>query len=177
MTIKASRKSLLTAAQFAATCIKTNTPLPALSHLLISGDVVSGVEIIATNLEVQASHRCDTENIPDGEGFLIPAKLFIDILSLSASDDVEINHADNRATITLGARKLKIATMPAVELPLFPEVKGESFDIAAEVLGTQLSRVSFATSKDQGRETLHNVSVAFVKNELRFIGCDGKRGA
>jgi DNA polymerase-3 subunit beta len=181
MTLRAKRKELLNAAQFAASVTKTHaTTMAVLSHLLIQPQMV-GIKLIASNLEVQASHHCECElvEVDDGNmsGFCIPAKLLIDILSLSESEDVEINHADNRATITLGARKLKIATLPAIEMPLFPEVKGDTFELASEVLGTQLGRVSFATSDQESRQILHNVSVAFVKNEFRFVACDGKRGA
>lgn len=182
MNLKAKRKSLLTAAQFAASVVKPSSTLAALSHLLIQpteSRAGFGVNLFALNLEVQASHWCATEE-PNGDddAFLIPAKLFIDTLSLSDAEQVEIVYDGKKANITLGARKLKLSTMPAEEFPAIMEVKGDSFDIASEVLGTQLSRVSFATSDDiEGRPILTNISVAFVKNALRFIGCDGKRGA
>lgn len=178
MNLKIKRKDLLHAARSAASVVKTNTTLPALSHLLVRPEAPNRIELLATNLEVQASHHCGGEiEAATDEGFCIPAKLFIEILSLSDAEDVHINHAYGRAAITMGARKLKIATMSAIEIPLFPDVKGESFEIAAEVLGTQLARVSFAISDDESRQTLRNIGVAFVENTLRFTACNGGRGA
>lgn len=137
-----------------------NVNLPILGNVLLKTESGS-LKLSATNLEmaINASVRGKVE--VDGE-YSIPAKLFLDYVSLLPTGKVELVLSEEGFEVRAGEQETVLKGMPASEFPLLPKLAREvGYELKAELLRKVLSQVVFAVSSSQSRPELSGVSCYF----------------
>lgn len=110
---------------------------------------------------------------------LVPARLFVDLVSRLPKKDVVIERQDGVLKITSGFSDYDIKILPDENfptLPLFEE--GKISQLSAGRLREALGRTTFAALKDQSGTTshyTHGVLVSFRDDNLDIVATDGHR--
>jgi DNA polymerase-3 subunit beta len=118
--------------------------------------------------------NCDREG-----ALLVPARLFVDLLSRMPKKDVILERQDGVLKITSGFSVYEInilADENFPSLPLFEE--GRLAQIASAQLKAALGRTTFSASRDIGGTTshyTHGVLLNFHEDSLDIVATDGHR--
>jgi len=131
--------------------------LPVLENVLLR--VEGGIlKLSTTNLEMAMSTVVRGKVDVEGE-YTVPAKLFLDYITLLPGGKVELELTDNGLEVKSGAQETVLKGMAASEFPLLPQIVRENeCIIPEEALKRALGRVSFAASTSQSRPELMGVS-------------------
>ena len=149
--------------------------LPILQNVLIEA---RGSEIKMTTTDLDISIKCISECTVDEEGMTtLPVKLLFTAMTKVAEGEVEISVDEKeRATISAGNARFKIAGMPAGEFPRLPnDENAYEYSIAQQTFGEMLRKVAYAASQDDTRRTLKGVLLSFKNSKLTMVATDGRR--
>jgi DNA polymerase-3 subunit beta len=104
-------------------------------------------------------------------------KLLFNSVSKAAEGDIEVEiDAKERASITAGSAKFKLAGMPESEFPRLPKDEDAFiYTLAQQTLKEMLRKVSYAASQDDTRRTLKGVLMSFKNSKLTMVATDGRR--
>ncbi len=155
-----------------------NVNLPVLGNVLLKTDS-GALRLSSTNLELSVTTTVRGKT--DGEGeYTVPAKLFLDYVSLLPQGKVELELGDEGLKVTAEGQETVMRGTPASEFPLIPKVaktKGVSFP--AEELRKAISQVAFAVSASESRPELSGVACFFGgksgKGKAAFVATDSYR--
>lgn len=153
-----------------------NTNLPILSNVLLRADI-GGLKLTTTNLELTI--KCSIRGKVDQPGeYTLPAKLFVDYVSLLPNERVDLDLLDHALSVTCEKTKTKINGMPANEFPLIPPVTGGvRFLVPAAAFDSALGSVLFAVATNEARQALTGVSAHFdgLNGQLVLAATDSYR--
>ena len=174
---KQLENSLVLASKLANKSIIGKTPLPILSHFLI--EAVDGkIKISATDLEVGIETSIDSEILSEGS-FTVPAKTFIEIVSLISDDVVTLSkdESGNELEITFEGSSCKLLTLNSEEFPIIPKSDDlPIFSMFQKDFKEAIKSISFsAASKEETRAVLTGILLIISKSFARFVATDGKR--
>lgn len=141
-----------------------NVNLPVLGNVLLKTEHGS-LKLSATNLEVAVSCLVRGKVEIEGE-YSVPAKLFLDYISLLPSGKVELILKEEGLEIRSSEQETVMKGMPASEFPLLPKLtKDEGYRLPAEELKRALGQVTFSTSTSESRPELTGVACFFTVGE------------
>ena len=149
--------------------------LPILQNVLLEA---KGNELKMTttdlDISIMATCSCDVDELGLST---LPVKLLFNAITKVAEGEVEIEiDAKERATITAGKAKFKLAGMPESEFPKLPkDEEAYSYTIPQVTLKEMLRKVSYAASQDDTRRTLKGVLMSFKDSKLTMVATDGRR--
>lgn len=155
-----------------------NVNLPVLGNVLLQAGN-GGLKLSSTNLEVAVS--CVVRGKVEAEGeYSVPAKLFLDYVSLLPSGKVEIALKEDGLEIRSNDQETVMKGMPAGEFPLLPKLaKDDGYRLSAGELKRALGQVTFATSTSESRPELTGVACFFGPGDggmqLTFAATDSYR--
>jgi DNA polymerase-3 subunit beta len=137
-----------------------NANLPILNNILLRADI-GGLKLTATNLELTIT--CTIRGKVDQPGeYTLPAKLFVDYVSLLPNERVDLDLLDHALSVTCDKTKTKINGLPANEFPLIPPVTGGvRFVVPASAFDAALGNVLFAVATNEARQALTGVFMHF----------------
>lgn len=137
-----------------------NANLPILNNILLRADI-GGLKLTATNLELTIT--CTIRGKVDQPGeYTLPAKLFVDYVSLLPNERVDLDLLDHALSVTCDKTKTKINGLPANEFPLIPPVTGGvRFAVPASAFDAALGNVLFAVATNEARQALTGVFMHF----------------
>lgn len=137
-----------------------NVNLPILGNVLLKTESGS-LKLSATNLEMAINATVRGKVEVEGE-YSVPAKLFLDYVSLLPTGKVELVLTEEGFEVRAGEQETVLKGMPASEFPLLPKLAREAgYELQAEPLRRALSQVVFAVSASQSRPELSGVSCYF----------------
>ena len=149
--------------------------LPILQNVLIEA---RGGEIKMTTTDLDISIKCSCECTVEEEGSTtLPVKLLFTAITKVAEGEVEIEiDASERASISAGNARYKLAGMPEAEFPRLP-TDSDSFvyTIPQQTFGEMLRKVAYSASQDDTRRTLKGVLLSFKDMKLTMVATDGRR--
>ena len=149
--------------------------LPILQNVLLEA---KGKELCMTTTDLDISIRsiCECEVVEQGNS-TIPVKLLFNAVAKVAEGEVQVSvDAHERAEITAGSAKFKLAGMPAMEFPRLPQDEDAySYSIPQATLKEMLRKVAYAASQDDTRRTLKGVLMSFKDGKLTMVATDGRR--
>ena len=149
--------------------------LPILQNVLIEA---RGHELKMTTTDLDISIRtiCKCEVEEDGNTTL-PVKLLFNAITKVAEGEIEIEvDAKERASISAGNARYKLAGMPESEFPRLPkDEEAYSYTVSQVVFKEMLRKVSYAASQDDTRRTLKGVLISFKDSKLTMVATDGRR--
>jgi DNA polymerase-3 subunit beta len=155
-----------------------NVNLPVLGNVLLKTEHGS-LKLSATNLEIAVN--CFVRGKVEVEGeYSVPAKLFLDYVSLLPSGKVECELTEDGLEIRSSDKETVMKGLPASEFPLLPKMtKDEGYLISANEIKRALSQVTFATSTSESRPELSGVACFFKttngKTEVTLAATDSYR--
>jgi DNA polymerase-3 subunit beta len=155
-----------------------NANLPVLGNILLKTESGS-LKLSATNLEMAVN--CTVRGKVESEGeYSVPAKLFMDYVSLLPTGKVELVLIDEGLEVRSGEQETVLRGIPASEFPLLPKLaKDHGYSLSSHELKRALSQVVFAVSTSQSRPELTGVACFFnpegVEHKATFVATDSYR--
>ena len=149
--------------------------LPILQNVLLEG---GNGELVMTTTDLDISIRSTVEcEIVETGATTLPVKLLFNSVSKVAEGEVVVEiDAKERATITAGSAKFKLAGLPEKEFPRLPkDEEAYSYTIPQATLREMFRKVAYAASQDDTRRTLKGVLMSFKDSKLTMVATDGRR--
>lgn len=149
--------------------------LPILQNVLIE---CSGKEatLTTTDLDISIRSKCVCEVEESGKTTL-PVKLLFTAITKVNEGEVTIEvDAKERATISAGNARYKLAGISEKEFPRLPQdTDAFVYTLEKEKFKEMLRKVSYAASQDDTRRTLKGVLMSFKDSKLTMVATDGRR--
>lgn len=153
---------------------KPSLTLPILGNVLIKADI-SGLELVATNLELAVSTKIRAKVDKEGE-YTINAKLLNDYISFLPKDNVEFELVDNQLVISSGKNSTKIKGLSANDFPVIPNlINAEKIQIKALDFYKVAGLVNFSVTIDETRPEISGVLMYGDNEDLVLVGTDSFR--
>ena len=175
MKFKVIRSKFLEGLKSVQNIVAGKGALPILQNVLIE---VSGKEMKMTTTDLDISIRCGCPcEVLEAGSTTLPVKLLFNAINKVAEGEIEIEvDAKERATITAGNAKFKIAGISEKEFPRLPkDEEAYVYTISQPMFKEMLRKVSYAASQDDTRRTLKGVLLSFKNNKLTMVATDGRR--
>jgi DNA polymerase-3 subunit beta len=159
--------------------VEKRTTIPIIGHVLIDA-VTTGITITATDMEREIMAKCAADVVRAG-AVTLPGQLLANIAKKVRGDvTIDADAVKGAATITAGASKFSVQTLPAGDFPrLSSGVLPHRFRIDAATLVRMFDKTKFAQSTEETRYYLNGVywHVADVGRQrvLRAVATDGHR--
>ena len=149
--------------------------LPILQNVLLEAKG-SELKMTTTDLDMSIMTVCSCETVEAGSTTL-PVKLLFNAMTKVAEGEVEIEVDEKeRAGISAGNARYKLAGMPESEFPKLPQdEEAYSYKISQILFKEMLRKVSYAASQDDTRRTLKGVLISFKDSKLTMVATDGRR--
>ena len=170
-----AREALLKPLQQVIGVVERRQTLPILGNVLVSA-TDQGLELTATDLEVELQARTESPVKEGGEVTLPARKLFDICRTLPEEAQIEIVLKDERATVKSGRSRFTLATLPAAEFPLVEDVAGsQEFSIPQNALKDLIERTHFSMAQQDVRYYLNGLMLELNSDGLRAVATDGHR--
>ena len=129
-----------------------------------------------TDLDISIRSSVECEIVESGANTL-PVKLLFNSISKAAEGEIVVEVDDKeRATITAGSAKFKLAGLPEADFPRLPKDEDAyAYEIPQATLREMFRKVSYAASQDDTRRTLKGVLMSFKDSKLTMVATDGRR--
>ena len=173
MKIQIEQRALNTALLIAKRVVPKRNRIPILANVKLTA-ANGALEIVATDLEIVASISIDCEIVEPGAA-TIPARACADLIK-RMSGIITLSANDDGATLSCGASKMNIVTLPLED---YPDIGAKdaplssSFTLAAADLASALEKTRFAISEEETRYYLNGVFLHGLGDKLRFVASNG----
>lgn len=152
--------------------------LPILGNVLLKTDG-GNLKLAATNLELAVSTVVRGKTDTEGE-YTVPAKLFLDFVSLLPQGKVELELIDEGLRVGAEGQETVIRGLLASEFPLIPKLtKAKGVKFGVEDFKRAVGQVVFAVSTSESRPELSGVAVFFGgksgKGKAALVATDSYR--
>ena len=149
--------------------------LPILQNVLLEAKGKE-LKMTTTDLDISITSQCECEVSEFGLSTL-PVKLLFNAITKVAEGEVEIEiDGQERASISAGNAKFKLAGLPESEFPKLPkDEEAYSYTLPQVTLKEMLRKVAYAASQDDTRRTLKGVLMSFKDSKLTMVATDGRR--
>jgi DNA polymerase-3 subunit beta len=178
MKFACTQENLIQGLNMAGHVAGKNVNLPVLGNILLKTEAGS-LKLSATNLEMAVN--CTVRGKVEVEGeYSVPAKLFMDYVSLLPAGKVELVLTEEGLEVKSGEQETVLKGIPANEFPLLPKLaKDHGYSLPSTDLKRALSQVVFAVSTSQSRPELTGVACFFSpegqEHKAIFVATDSYR--
>ena len=149
--------------------------LPILQNVLLEAKGKE-LKMTTTDLDISITSVCECEVKEQGVTTL-PVKLLFNSITKMSEGEVQIEvDANQRASISAGNAKFKLAGMDEAGFPKLPkDTEAFVYNLPQVTLKEMLRKVSYAASQDDTRRTLKGVLMSFKDSKLTMVATDGRR--
>jgi len=179
MKLKIKKDEILKGLQRIQGVVEKKNTMPILSNMLLKADS-SGVEIIATDLEIGLRGRYTAEVEKPG-AVAVSAKKMYEIVRELPADDIQIKVEDNNSVkIKSGHSQFKLVGLPKDEYPALPDVAEEGMIvIEGDTLRDMIKKTLYSVGENDARYVLNGLFVHMTQTKgglnIRMVGTDGHR--
>jgi DNA polymerase-3 subunit beta len=174
-----SSTELLGHLQAISRVISSKNTLPILDNFLFN---VSGndLEITASDLESTLITRMRLDNITGSGTIALPARILLDTLKEFSEQPLTFDVNPDTLAIVINSEngRFSIVGQNGIDFPVLPVIKKEkrfSFNIAADILLSGISRTLFATADDELRPVMGGILVEASPEKLTFVASDAHK--
>ena len=154
--------------------VERKTTIPILSNLLFEAKA-NGLSITATDLELSIRTSCDARVKKEGAG-TIPAKKLYDIIRLLPEAEIKFKLLENHwIQVTCDRKNYKLVGMSKENFPALPSFPDATIKIPAGLLGSLISKTTFAISAEESRYTLNGALLVLKPASVTMVATDGHR--
>ncbi|MEK7115946.1 MAG: DNA polymerase III subunit beta [Patescibacteria group bacterium] len=155
-----TQENLVQGLQLVSHITGKNINLPVLGNVLLKTEGGS-LRVSTTNLELAVNSTIRGKIEQEGE-YSVPAKLFLDYVSLLPSGKIELLVTDEGLEVRSAEQETVLKGMSASEFPVLPKlVTHTPFEIKAEELKRAIGQVAFAVTTSESRPELMGVACFF----------------
>lgn len=175
MKFKITRSTFINGLKLVQNIVAGKGTLAILQNVLLEAKD-NHLTMTTTDLDISIRTVEDCEVIEPGSSTL-PVKLLFNAITKVAEGEVLIEiDAQERAVITAGNAKFKLAGLPEKEFPKLPQDEETyEYKIQQNKFREMLKKVSYSASQDDTRRTLKGVLISFKDSKLTMVATDGRR--
>ena len=174
MKFRVERDILADAVAWAARALPSRPPVPVLAGLLVEADPHGVIRLSSFDYEVSAKVDIPAE-VMDAGTSLVSGRLLADISRALPAKPVDVATDGSRVSLTCGAGRFTLLTMPVEEYPTLPAMPAESGVVAGDVFTEAVAQVTVAASRDETLPILTGVRVEIDGENLTLLATDRYR--
>ncbi|MBD1916837.1 MULTISPECIES: DNA polymerase III subunit beta [Cyanophyceae] len=151
---------------------------PVLANILVKADIESQSVTLVGFDEVLGIESRFSAQVEEPGTLTLPSKLWGDIVSRLANEDITLESEGDSTTVTLtsSSGRYEVRGLSAEDYPSLPTVEdGEAISLSADALLSGLRGSLFATSSDETKQVLTGVHLLSATDALEFAATDGHR--
>lgn len=177
MNFTCNRKELKEKLDLVSKVIPTRSPKESLSSILINTEPPDKMSLYGTDMNMSLNVSFTGCEVDEKISFLVPAKLFKDIID-NLSSDIAGNLDEKLLTITSGSTTYHLPTQNLDDYPP-PDIDWKLSDSAISIdfrlFRNSIKTVTPFTDKSNYRPALSGVLFDLRENELRLVSTDANR--
>jgi DNA polymerase III subunit beta len=177
MKLSLSSVELLSQLQTATRVASTRSAVQALSGVMISANLESTPELLATDMEIGLRVPLHAEVVRPGSAVL-PARLLLDVARTLPADQLtmELRGAEQDVELICGPTTFHLRTLRAEDFPSLPSPSSDTrVTLPAEAFMETVTRVARSASRDETRPVLTGILMSASNQELRMVATDSYR--
>lgn len=174
MRFRVERDVLAEAVGWTARTLPARPPVPVLAGVLLEADASGSLHLSSFDYEVSA--RIEVAADVDEPGrVLVSGRLLADIARSLPGRPVEVVQEGAKVSLTCGASRFSLLTMPVDEYPALPAMPSPVGSLAGDVLTEAVAQVTVAASRDETLPVLTGVRVEIEGDTVTLLATDRYR--
>lgn len=174
MKFRVERDVLADAVTWAARALPSRPPVPVLAGLLLQADTDGTLHLSSFDYEVSARVEVAAE-VTDPGTVLVSGRLLADISRSLPGKPVDVVTDGSRVSLSCGASRFTLLTMPVEEYPQLPVMPDGTGAIAGGVFTEAVAQVTVAASRDETLPILTGVRMEIEGEQLTLMATDRYR--
>ncbi|WP_062464963.1 DNA polymerase III subunit beta [Demequina soli] len=174
MKFTVERDVLADAVAWTSRAVPARPPVPVLAGVRITADAEGLVRLASFDYEVSARGEFPAEVEEPGE-VLVSGRLLREIANALPHKPVQLSLEGTKVSVTCGASRFTLATMPVDQYPSLPELPELSGTIDGTTLQQAVAQVTSAASRDETLPILTGVRVEIDGSHISLLATDRYR--
>jgi len=174
MKFTVDRDVLADAVAWTSRAVPARPPVPVLAGVRITADATGEVTLASFDYEVSARGTFAADVDAAGE-VLVSGRLLKEIANALPHKPVEFSLDGTKVSVTCGASRFTLATMPVDQYPALPDLPEQSGTIDGAELQRAVSQVTVAASRDDSLPILTGVRVEIEGSQISLLATDRYR--
>lgn len=175
MNIVVNQQRLSKALSTVSKAVPVRTTLPSLEGILVNATENGTILLTASDLDITIQKEIEAE-FTDGVGkFLVPARLFCEIVRKMPQGDLTLELEGNKVKIISGYSKFEVVCLNHE----FPDIRNveenEKIILDSEMFKEMVKSTVFAASNDMTKGTLTGILTEVSEGNIRMVAVDGYR--
>jgi len=171
---RVERDVLAEAVTWVARALPSRPPVHVLAGLLLEADQDGVLRLSSFDYELSARVEVPSE-VADPGTVLVSGRLLADISRSLPGKPVDVATDGSRVSLTCGASRFTLLTMPVDEYPTLPAMPDSSGILGADVFSQAVAQVTVAASRDETLPILTGVRMEIEGERLTLLATDRYR--
>lgn len=174
MKFTVDRDVLADAVVWTSRALPARPPVPVLAGVRITADATGEVTLASFDYEVSARGQFAADVDVAGE-VLVSGRLLKEIANALPHKPVNFDLEGTKVSVTCGASRFTLATMPVDQYPALPELPAHSGTIDGGDFQQAVAQVTVAASKDETLPILTGIRVEIEGSNISLLATDRYR--
>lgn len=174
MKFRVERDVLADAVTWTARSLPSRPPVPVLAGVLLEADPQGTLTLSSFDYEVSARVEVVAE-VADGGRVLVSGRLLADISRSLPAKPVEITTDGSKVSVTCGASRFSLLTMPVDEYPALPAMPEAAGIVTGDMFTEAVAQVTVAASRDETLPILTGVRMEIEADRVTLLATDRYR--
>lgn len=174
MRFRVDRDVLAEAVTWTARSLPTRPPVPVLAGVRLEADSSGVVQLSSFDYEVSARSEIAADVSEPGT-VLVSGRLLAEISRALPAKPVDVVLDGNKVSVTCGASRFTLLTMPVEDYPALPAMPGVVGSIAGDELTQAVAQVTVAASRDDTLPLLTGVRMEIEDSTITLLATDRYR--
>ncbi|WP_250442886.1 DNA polymerase III subunit beta [Actinotalea sp. C106] len=174
MRFRVDRDVLAEAVTWTARSLPTRPPVPVLAGVRLEADANGLVQLSSFDYEVSARSEIAADVVEAGT-VLVSGRLLAEISRALPAKPVDVVLEGSKVTVTCGASRFTLLTMPVEDYPALPAMPAVVGTIAGPELTEAVAQVTVAASRDDTLPLLTGVRMEIEGEKITLLATDRYR--
>lgn len=174
MKFTVDRDVLADAVAWTSRAVPARPPVPVLAGVMITADTDGAVKLASFDYEVSARGEF-TADVQTAGVALVSGRLLKEIANALPHKPVDFELEGTKVTVTCGASRFTLATMPVDQYPALPDMPEQSGTVDGGVFQHAVSQVSVAASRDETLPILTGIRMEIEGSHISLLATDRYR--
>ncbi|SFB34407.1 DNA polymerase III subunit beta [Cellulomonas marina] len=174
MRFRVERDVLAEAVTWTARSLPTRPPVPVLAGVRIEADTTGTLQLSSFDYEVSARSQVPAD-VSEAGTVLVSGRLLAEISRALPGKPVDVVLEGTKVTLTCGASRFTLLTMPVEDYPALPALPATSGTVDGDELTHAVAQVSVAASRDDTLPLLTGVRVEIEGERVTLLATDRYR--
>lgn len=174
MKFTVDRDVLADAVAWTSRAVPARPPVPVLAGVRITADATGEVTLASFDYEVSARGTFAADVDQAGE-VLVSGRLLKEIANALPHKPVDLELSGSKVSVTCGASRFTLATMPVDQYPALPELPEHSGTIDGSEFQRAVAQVTVAASRDETLPILTGVRMEIEGSRISLLATDRYR--